>query len=231
MQINKYIATKYFNAFIIFIWKVFCFLNVFFGTVLDHILCKLKQNQLRTIASLSTIYEGMYTNHSSDGLEQLEILHRQLYALQVHAQVHSTIWCLTAHQKPFGYCNNNTLCPLDIIPFRMSLCFFSFPFSFSFFLSLFCICFSFCLFYCDRYSLFSLFYWILYLSSLREALNPSTLRLTHTHIVFSEQALPHTFTKCCTLFGRTFFLHCGTQHPVSFALTLCLDVLWQRFNP
>lgn len=62
-----------------------------FGTVLDHIQCEIKQNNLTTTVPLSTIYEGMYTNHSSDGLEQLEILYRQLYALQVHAQVHSTI--------------------------------------------------------------------------------------------------------------------------------------------
>lgn len=109
--------------------------------MLGHSQCKIKWNQLRTTAPLNNIYsilyEGMYTNHSSDGLEQLEILYRQLYALKVHAQVHSTIWCLTAHQKPFAYCNNNTLCPLDIISFQMILCFFlSFLLPFSFFLSL-----------------------------------------------------------------------------------------------
>ncbi len=98
------------------------------GTVLGHSQCKIKRNQLRTTAPLNNIYsilyEGMYTNHCSDGLEQLERLYRQRYALQVHAQVHSTIWCLTAHQKPFAYCNNNTLCPLDIISLQMILGFF-----------------------------------------------------------------------------------------------------------
>lgn len=116
----------------IFILKAFCLLLLHFLilTELFWYCVKIKRNQLRTTAPLNNIYiysilyEGMYTNHSSDGLEQLEILYRQLYALQVHAQVHSTIWCLTAHQKPFAYCNNNTLCPLDIISFRMSLCFF-----------------------------------------------------------------------------------------------------------